>query len=57
MVWEGTNEEFAELTNEINQIGNKIKLKEEIGGVQINYLALNIKIECGVCLLYTSRCV
>ena len=46
MVWEGTNEEFAELPNEINHIENKIMFKEEIGAVQINYLDLNIKIEC-----------
>ena len=44
ILWEGSTEEFKNFTDEINKINKEIKFQEEIGGSEINFLDLNIKI-------------
>lgn len=45
IIWEGSTEEFKNFTEQINKINKGIKFQEEIGGAEINFLDLNIKIK------------
>jgi Reverse transcriptase (RNA-dependent DNA polymerase) len=45
IVWEGEVNEFKKFTEQLNNIEKTIKFQEEIGGLEINFLDINIKIE------------
>ena len=45
IVWEGEVNEFKKFTEELNNVEKTIKFQEEIGGLEINFLDINIKIE------------
>lgn len=43
IIWEGTDEEWKQFVEEINNMEETIKFKMEIGNQEINFLDLNIK--------------
>ena len=45
IVWEGKVNEFKKFAEELNNVEKTIKFQEEIGGLEINFLDINIKIE------------
>ena len=48
IILEGTNEGFGKLTKQVNGKEPIIKYQEEIGGIGIKYLALDITIDYSV---------
>ena len=44
IIWEGSVEELTRFIEEANNIDQNIQFKEEVGGKEINYLDLRIKI-------------